>query len=124
VLTAGDIGPRAHLRVKGGGAPLVFLNACKLGRGQELLSSMGGWARVLLSHGAGAVVAPLWSVGDGAALRFAEGFYTELLGGSSFAEASRKAREYARRSGDPTWLAYAVYAQAGGTVEMMGEDEG
>jgi CHAT domain-containing protein len=80
---------------------------------------MGGWAQVLLARGAGAVVAPLWSVGDGAALRFAEGFYTALLAGSGFAEASSKARQHARRHGDPSWLAYAVYAQAGGTVEVV-----
>lgn len=119
VLTDVEIGPRTRLRRKGArGGPLVFLNACKIGRSRTLLSSMGGWAHVLLAHGAGAVVAPLWSVGDGAALRFAEGFYAELLAGGTFAEASRKARQHARQWGDPTWLAYVVYAQAGAVLEV------
>ncbi len=113
-LAASEVAASADLRGPGGERALVFLNACKVARAENLLSGFAGWAPSFLGAGAGAVVAPLWSVGDGAALRFAEGFYAALLGGASFSSAAKLARERARKLGDPTWLAYVVYAASNG----------
>ena len=53
--------------------------------------------------------APLWEVTDRQALAFAQAFYTRLLAGDPVAESVHAAR-LAARNGDPTWLAYSVYA--------------
>lgn len=115
-LSASEVAASADLRGPGGEQPLVFLNACKVARAEHLLSGFAGWVPSFMGAGAGALVAPLWSVGDGAAQRFAEGFYTALLKGSTFAVAAKLARERARKLGDPTWLAYVVYASAHGRL--------
>jgi hypothetical protein len=107
-----QIGDREHAR------PLVFINACSVGRGQWLLSSAGGWAPAFLERGAGALIAPLWSVGDEAARHFAGAFYEALLAGEDFASATLTARRAARKLGDPTWLAYAVYADPHGRMTV------
>ncbi len=117
-LGAAEVAATSDLRGPDGRRPLVFLNACKVARAGHLLTGFFGWAPALLNTGAGAVVAPLWSVGDGAALRFAEGFYGALLQTASFADAAVAAREHARSLGDPTWLAYAVYAAPGGRLHV------
>jgi len=43
-------------------------------------------------------------------LKFSEAFYRALIDGASMAAAATAARAAARVSGDPSWLAYAVYA--------------
>lgn len=70
----------------------------------------GGWTNRLISNGAGLFIAPMWTVTDERALVFAQVFYNELLNGSIVAEAVRQARLATRTPGDPTWLAYTVYA--------------
>jgi len=115
-LSASEVAASADLRGPNGEQPLVFLNACKVARAEHLLSGFAGWVPSFMGAGAGALVAPLWSVGDGAAQRFAEGFYTALLKGSSFSAAAKLARERARKLGDPTWLAYVVYASSQGRL--------
>ncbi len=122
-LSAAEVAASADLRGPDGAQPLVFLNACKVARGEHLLSGFAGWVPSFMGAGAGALVAPLWSVGDGAAMRFAEGFYTALLQGATFSAAAKLARERARKLGDPTWLAYVVYASAQGRVQRANEGE-
>ncbi|RMH23109.1 MAG: CHAT domain-containing protein [Acidobacteria bacterium] len=92
--------------------PLVFLNCCHSGRGGQSLSGIGGWAERFLELGAGAFVGASWQTGDRPAKDFALAFYGHLLGGVAIAEAARRARLEVRRRypGDPTWLAFAVYA--------------
>ncbi len=60
-------------------APFVFLNACQVGSGEELLGSYGGIAQAFLRIGASAVVAPLWSIDDGIAQKIALEFYHQAL---------------------------------------------
>ncbi|HSN88522.1 MAG TPA: CHAT domain-containing protein, partial [Thermoanaerobaculia bacterium] len=62
--------------------------------------------------GAGAFIGPYWSVRDQAAGSFARAFYRELLTGEPIGEAARRARLEVREKhpGNPTWLAYTVYA--------------
>jgi hypothetical protein len=90
--------------------PGFFFNACQVGRQGWTLTRIGGWANRLVSAGAGAFVGPLWEVVDSSALTFARAFYTALLSNETVAQATRQARLAARAAGDPTWLAYSVYA--------------
>jgi hypothetical protein len=83
------------LVVKGGSlaeAPLVFLNACQVGAGQETLGDYAGLAESFLFAGASAVVAPLWSIDDGVASELAERFYARAFAGDAVAEIVRAER--------------------------------
>lgn len=97
----------SHLR---SARPGFFFNACQVGRQGWALTRIGGWANRLVSAGAGAFIGPLWEVLDDSALTFAYEFYRALLDDETVARAARRARLAARKVGDPTWLAYSVYA--------------
>jgi hypothetical protein len=103
------VGPEieAHLHKA---RPGFFFNACQVGRQGYSLTRVGGWANRLVSAGAGLFVGPLWEVKDNSALTFARIFYEALLRNDTVAQAARQARLAARAQGDPTWLAYSVYA--------------
>jgi hypothetical protein len=93
VLIDGDV--IDPLVVKGGSlteAPLVFLNACQVGTGQQTLGDYSGLAESFLFAGAAAVVAPLWSIDDGVASALAERFYTRAFAGEAIAEIVRAER--------------------------------
>jgi CBS domain-containing protein len=90
--------------------PAFFFNACQVGRQGWTLTRIGGWANRLVSAGAGLFVGPLWEVSDSGALKFASAFYQALFDGATVAGATRQARLAAREMGDPSWLAYSVYA--------------
>jgi hypothetical protein len=97
----------------GNASPLVFLNACEAGQGGFALTGMGGWAQSFLDAGAAAFLGPYWHVPDEPASRFAKTFYPKLLQGDlSIGEAVRQTRLEMRQQnpGDPTRLAYALYA--------------
>ena len=107
-LSATTVEQNANLS-EGGNAPLIVLNACQTGRAGYKLTGIGGFAQAFLKRKAGAFVGTLWSVGDVPARTFTEEFYTQLIKGSTIAEATIKAREKAQKAGDATWLAYVVY---------------
>lgn len=90
--------------------PLVFLNACQIGRGGASFAGQGGWAYQFLQAGAGAFIGALWSVTDEPAYRFARELYTRLLAGDAFGAAVRQSRLAIKQEGDPTWLAYTAFA--------------
>ncbi|MEO8267208.1 MAG: CHAT domain-containing protein [Ilumatobacteraceae bacterium] len=93
VLVDGDV--IDPLVVKGGSlahAPLVFLNACQVGTGQETLGDYAGLAESFLFAGASGVVAPLWSIDDAVASALAERFYTKAFAGEAVAEIVRAER--------------------------------
>jgi len=98
--------------------PGFVLNLCHGGRQVWGLTHLDGWANALVRAGAGLVVAPLWAVTDRKALTFVQAFYASLLGGAPVAEAVYSARQ-AIRSGDPTWLAYSVYAHPNARVRRQ-----
>jgi hypothetical protein len=98
---------KAHLSSQ---RPGFFFNACQVGRQGWTLTRIGGWANRLVSAGAGIFIGPLWEVADDSALTFAKVFYTALLSNATVACAAQQARLAARAAGDPTWLAYSVYA--------------
>jgi hypothetical protein len=92
--------------------PFVFLNACRVAGSAPGLVGLGGWPAGFLEAGAGAFLGPLWAVPSDQAAVFARLFYERLLGGEPIGEAVRGARLKLRElfPGDPTWLAYALYA--------------
>lgn len=90
--------------------PLVFLNACQIGRQALSLTGTGGWARSFIDAGAAGFVGSLWSVYDEAASQFAQAFYNQLLTGKPIGQAVRAARLAIRPLNNPTWLAYTVFA--------------
>jgi hypothetical protein len=118
-LTPEDLGGRvANL---GKARPLVFLNACQVGQSQMTLTGIGGWASRFLRAGAGGFIGAYWSVYDRPAFDFARAFYGHLLGGAPIGRAAREARLAAQNSGDPTWLAYTVFADPLATVAQVHE---
>ncbi len=76
-LTALSIGGLLRNRVT---TPFVFLNACQVGAGNDVLGTYAGLAVAVLRTGASGVVAPLWNIDDTVASVLAERFYTEALG--------------------------------------------
>jgi hypothetical protein len=96
--------------------PLVFLNACQIGRSAMSLTDIGGWAARFLHAGAGAFIGAYWSVYDRPAHDFATAFYNHLLAGLTVGRAVREARASIKSLGDPTWLAYTVFADPSAKV--------
>jgi hypothetical protein len=92
------------------GRPVVFLNACQIGRGGMSLTDVGGWATRFVDAGAGVFIGTYWNVYDEAAFEFAQAVYGRLLGGIPIGRAVKEARMAIRPLGDPTWLAYTVFA--------------
>jgi CHAT domain len=96
--------------------PLIFLNACQTGRQDTGLVRPGGWANAVLRSRAGAFIGTLWSVRDRAAFLFSKTFYEALLAGKTIGESSLAARRAVAATGDPSWLAYVVYAHPNARV--------
>ncbi len=91
--------------------PLVFFNACQLGRQGWSLTGLGGWARNLVESHSSAFLAPVWTVTDRLASLFAAVFYRRLGKGETLGAAALAARRATRAEEPdlPTWLAYQVY---------------
>ena len=100
--------------------PLVFLNACDVGQRAMSLTDIGGFAHKFLWAGAGAFVGAHWAIDDQIAYNFAQEFYTRLLGGFPVGQAIRASRIKIRddHPGDPTWLAYTVFADPFARVKL------
>lgn len=92
--------------------PLVFFNGCSTGRSGLSLTGPGGWSHAFLKAGAGAFIGTHWSIRDSKAREFALAVYKGLFSGLPIGEAVRQARRslHKKYEGDPTWLAYTVYA--------------
>ncbi len=103
----------------GRGRPLVFLNACQAGRQAFSLTGLAGWAeRWVTRSRCGAFIAPLWAVDDRLAYEFVRTFYCALERGRTFGQAAQAARRRVRKldPGEPTWLAFAVWAHPCGRL--------
>jgi hypothetical protein len=91
-------------------SPLVFMNACRSAGRAPQYTRLDGWARSFLRAGAGAFLGTHWEVRDDSACVFAEEFYRCLLRGQDLGNAVLSGRKAIQEvSGDPTWLAYALY---------------
>ncbi|MEU9178341.1 CHAT domain-containing protein [Streptomyces sp. NPDC048550] len=108
---------------------LVFLNACQLAQGQQMLGSYAGMVASFLHIGVGAAIAPLWNVDDGVARTFAEGFYQAVLrDGTAPAEYVRQQRAGTRDTSGAavsTPLAYLFFGHPRLTIdwEPQGADD-
>jgi hypothetical protein len=112
------IGPEVedHLRRV---RPAFFFNACQAGRLGWNLTGLGGWAARLIACGAGMFLGPLADVEDETALLMAISLYKALvLDKKTIAEATRQARKVVRNTGDPSWLAYSLYAHPNAKVRV------
>jgi len=97
--------------------PLVFLNACEVGRPAIALVGIGGFAKAFIDLGAAGVIAPLWSVSDTTAFDVAQRFYSAATKAAengpppSFAEILSGIRKlaYDPAVGDDTYAAYIFY---------------
>jgi hypothetical protein len=96
--------------------PLLFLNACEVGRPVPALVGLGGFAQAFLELGASVVVAPLWSVKDSVAAVVARTFYEALRRqpppplASILRDVRAKAYETGTETeGEDTYAAYCFY---------------
>lgn len=97
--------------------PLIFFNAC--GSADKIAATaMPAWAERFLRAGAGAFVGSAWEIRSSLAGKFARTFYAGLVEQDrvTVGEASLRARQRMADSPDPTWLAYAVYADVNAVV--------
>jgi CHAT domain-containing protein len=94
-------------------SPLVFLNACEVGRAEPSLVGAGGFAAEFIKAGARGIVAPLWSVKDSLAHGVAVEFYTAALATPDrpFADILKdiRSKAYADDGGEDTYAAYCFY---------------
>lgn len=92
--------------------PLIFLNACEVGRPGAGLAAVGGFAASFIACDAGAVIAPLWAVDDGVAHQVAVTFYDTVKQKpeTPFADILRdlRAKAYADDGAD-SYAAYCFY---------------
>jgi len=93
--------------------PLVFLNACQVGRPIPSLIGVGGFTATFTEMGACAVIAPLWSVKDTIAHEIAVEFYKQVSSDKSvpLAEILRRqrAKAYDPNIAEDTYAAYCFY---------------
>ncbi|RDJ05081.1 CHAT domain-containing protein [Rhizobium grahamii] len=92
-------------------APIVFLNACEVGRGNPSLVGPRGFAAQFIKLGAQAVIAPLWSVDDKIAHEIALEFYDQVKKqpGRRLAEIFKDIRGRAYKSGRDSYAAYCFF---------------
>ena len=101
--------------------PLVFLNACEVGRPALSLSGIGGFANAFINMGASAVIAPLWSVNDTMAFEVATRFYSAIRrGDGQHAPLAQilsdiRAAAYDADTGDDTFAAVLLLWRPPGT---------
>jgi hypothetical protein len=93
--------------------PLIFLNACEVGRPAAGLIGVGGFTKGFTDIGARAVIAPLWSVRDEIAHEVALTFYKKVIAEprTPFGEILRqiRAKAYGEDGGEDTYAAYCLY---------------
>jgi hypothetical protein len=100
-----------------GKQPLIFLNACMVGIGGEMLGDMGGFPGNCLKGGFGGVLGALWEVNDAVAHSIALEFWKRVMPadgnpGEPVAEVLRDIRAtYGQPTLPrvPTYLAYVYY---------------
>jgi len=109
-LLSSQVSAFADLQEPGESGPIIFLNACQVGRQGYGLTGTGGFTKAFLKSGAGAFIGAHWSVGDTQALAFSTTLYKTLLAKKNMMTAVAAARKAAKDKEELTWLAYVVYA--------------
>lgn len=100
----------------------VFLNACQVGNGSEVLGDYAGMASAFLYAGASAVVAPLWSIDDGLARDLAKGFYEAAFAGTPPAGFLREKRSSFTEKSSPKSSIEMAYQFFGHPDMLMARD--
>jgi hypothetical protein len=72
--------------------PILYLNACSVGRNTERLGQPGGFAANCLRNGWSGVIAPYWKIYDPQAMHFGVDLYRKLKSGISIGEALQQLR--------------------------------
>jgi CHAT domain-containing protein len=85
--------------------PILYLNACSVGKAAPVAGQMGGFAANCLSGGWSGLIAPYWLINDDRAATFSQSLYAKLKLNRSIGEALQELR--LEHSGDPTYLAYS-----------------
>jgi hypothetical protein len=102
--------------------PVVFLNACEVGRVAPSLVGLTGFVSSFIKLGATAVIAPLWSVEDKIAHEIAVHFYQEIKNNPSqtVSEIFKKVRAkgYDPMTGRDTYVAYCFYGDPNAKIEI------
>ena len=105
--------------------PLLFLNACMSGIGDEIFGAMGGFPGNCLRGGFGGVLGALWEVDDAVAREVALDFWRRALppDGSDPEPVGAILRDlrarYAPDDPVPTYLAYVYYGHPSLTLERV-----
>lgn len=102
-------------------APVVFLNACKAGLSTPTLEGAGGLPRSWAKVGAGAVIAPLWSVRDEIAHEVAVEFYERIATEpqTPYAEIVRDIRARAYTEQEDSFAAYCYFGSPWAAAEPI-----
>ncbi len=90
--------------------PIIFFNACQASRPGLGLTGLSGWPKEFIDNNVGAFIGAYWSVNDETACKLSVKFYELLAAGETIAAALKKARLHVKDDGNPTWLAYTLYA--------------
>ena len=99
--------------------PLVILNACQTANQDFFLTGISGWANSFIKNAkAFAFIGTLWSVDDKTAFEFTKALYQRLLENIPLDKAVMLARNAAKNSGDPSWLAYSLYAPPNTVIQI------
>jgi CHAT domain-containing protein len=99
--------------------PMIFFNACNT-NSRPADTHLAGWAENFLLAGAGGFIGSAFAVPSGTAKDYAVALYSALgdpAVASNLGRASLSARRTLSASGDPTRLAYAVYARVDTVVK-------
>lgn len=83
-FTGRRVGQMAH--------PILYLNACSVGRNTERLGQPGGFAANCLRNGWSGVIAPYWKIYDPQAMQFGVDLYRKLKSGIAIGEALQQLR--------------------------------
>jgi CHAT domain-containing protein len=91
--------------------PILYLNACSVGRGAANVGRPGGFAASCLDGGWSGVIAPYWRVYDPYAMQFCLELYGKLILGYSVGEALQQIRR--DRPNDYTAQSYSYFGDPG-----------
>jgi hypothetical protein len=85
--------------------PILYLNACSVGKTAPVAGQMGGFAASCLEGGWSGMIAPYWLINDERAAQFSQSLYAKLKVNRSIGEALQELRT--EHADDPTYLAYS-----------------
>ncbi|MDF0682291.1 MAG: CHAT domain-containing protein [Candidatus Nitrosocosmicus sp.] len=101
------------------GKPNGSLNACQTGMQGVSLTGVQSWATRFLDSGVSSFIGTLWSVRDITAKNFVEELYNQLTTGQvPIDEAVKNARIKCKEDGDPSWLAFELFAPPNLSIKL------